>query len=133
MSARERSSWWASLVIASTVDGLSRTDSTSLRSSDGPRLAVPSLISSGTTRAYHDVYVRYTIDFMERRIKRIGWLPLGHARSFWWSVVRSETAQRRKILRDEIAWSGKGLNPDDLDELITEQRPPWRRARSCNA
>lgn len=52
---------------------------------------------------------------------------LGYSRSWWWGIVRSERAQRVKILRDEIAWSGKGLNSEELDELIIEQRPRWRR------
>lgn len=47
---------------------------------------------------------------------------IGRARKLWWGVVRSEYAQRRKILRDEIAWSGKGLSQEELDEFIAAQR-----------
>lgn len=55
------------------------------------------------------------------------WYSLGRVRSFYWGVVRSEKAHRRMILRAELAWSGKGLNPEELDELMVEQRPSWRR------
>ena len=65
---------------------------------------------------------------MSRLGRRLSLTALGHWRSFWWGVVRSEAAQRRKIVRDEVAWSGKGLNPEELDELISEQRPRWRRS-----
>jgi hypothetical protein len=64
---------------------------------------------------------------MTRR-RRLALIALGRCRSFWWGVVRSEIAQRRKIVRAEVAWCGKGLNPEELDELIVEQRPRWRRA-----
>jgi hypothetical protein len=47
---------------------------------------------------------------------------IGYARRFWWGVIRSEYAQRRKIIRDEVAWSGKGLSQEELDEFIAAQR-----------
>lgn len=65
---------------------------------------------------------------MSARVRRLTLTALGRWRSFWWGVVRSEQAQRRKIVRGEVAWCGKGLNPEELDELIAEQRPRWRRA-----
>lgn len=56
------------------------------------------------------------------------WLPIkGRVLGFWWGVVRSEDAQRRWIVRCEMGWCGKGLNPQEMDELIVEQRPKWRR------
>lgn len=55
------------------------------------------------------------------------WLKLlGRGRSFWWGVVRSEPAQRRSIVAAEIAWCGKGLSREEIDEFIVEQRPAWR-------
>jgi len=47
---------------------------------------------------------------------------VSYCRWFWWSVIRSESAQRRKILLDELEWSGKIIHPDDLDEIIEDQR-----------
>jgi len=52
---------------------------------------------------------------------------VSYCRRFWWGVVRSESAQRDKIFSDELEWSGKIMHPDDLDELIEDQRPRWRR------
>jgi hypothetical protein len=66
---------------------------------------------------------------ISRYLPRWVWPWVGRWRSFWWGVVRSEAAQRRMMLRSEIAWSGKGLNPEELDELIGDQRPAWRRKR----
>jgi len=56
----------------------------------------------------------------------IGYI-VSYSRRFWWGVIRSESAQRRKISLDELEWSGKIMHPDDLDELIEDQRPEWRR------
>ena len=64
--------------------------------------------------------------------QRLWWPMVGYTRSWWWSVVRSEAAQRRQILRTEIEWSGKGLSPAELDELVTEQRASWRRRWRTN-
>lgn len=60
-----------------------------------------------------------------------GWLwPwIGRWRGFYWGVLRSEAAQRRHIVSNEIAWCGKGLNPEELDDLIADQRPAWRRRK----
>jgi hypothetical protein len=60
--------------------------------------------------------VRYTIGY-----------TVSYSRRFWWGIIRSECAQRRKILYNEIEWSGKMMHPDDLDELVADQRPNWRR------
>lgn len=65
MSATVRCSLAARALIASSVDCLSRTERTTVRSSASERRAVPSLISSGTPEVYHDVYIRYTMDYME--------------------------------------------------------------------
>lgn len=65
---------------------------------------------------------------MTQRLKRLTRRIAGHARSFWWGVVRSERAQRRLMQRGYMEWTGKDLHPDDLDQMITEQRPNWRRA-----
>lgn len=60
------------------------------------------------------------------------WPWIGRWRGFYWGVVRSETAQRRHIATSYRKWSGTVLHPDDLEGLIEEQRPTWRRNRDSN-
>ena len=61
---------------------------------------------------------------MTRRI----WLcVLGYTRWLWWSVIRSEAAQRWRIDQAELLWCGKRLSPAELDDIITGLRPRWRR------